>query len=267
MKTTIVLIVFSLSLGMSAQQPLDTLYANEQKNVALFFPEPVRQGITGAPHFVFTYNRESQQHFGLLQAHPGPESNLLVVTSNGQLYSYILKYKPDLTQLNYFVTEKQSIGNEIPIKEVIDQKEQKVDSLGRTLAYLKRASDAVLKSQTQKVASIRVQDIQLKLFRPVYYGSEVFLKMVVKNASGIDFEIDYLNVYTLNGTDRRQSSFQNLPLKTLFAYGLPKAIKNGETRSFVYVLPKFVLTSSEKLILELRELKGSRTLLLQSKLQ
>ncbi len=267
MKTKIVLAICIISLGLSAQQPLDTLYANELKNVALFFPAPVRQGITGAAHFVFTYNRETQQHFGLLQAQPGPDSNLLVVTSNGQVYSYILKYKPDLSQHNYFFTEESSIGNEIPKrKDVSDQKNQKVDSLGRTMDYLKRASEFVLKSASEKRALIREKDMYLKLFQPVYYGSEVFLKLEVKNASGIDFEIDYLNVYTLNGTDRRQSSFQSLPLTTIYAHDLPKLIKNGQSRQFVYVLPKFVLAASEKLVLELKELNGGRTLVLQSNL-
>ncbi len=44
---------------------LDTIYANDTKNVALFFPEPIRQGITGSDNFVFTYNREKEQYFGL----------------------------------------------------------------------------------------------------------------------------------------------------------------------------------------------------------
>lgn len=266
MKTIIILAICFISLGLSAQQPLDTLYANELKNVALFFPEPVRQGITGAAHFVFTYNRETQQHFGLLQAQPGPDSNLLVVTTNGQVYSYILKYRPDLTQHNYFFTEQESIGNETPKMDDIDKKKQKVDSLGRTMDYLKRASESVLKSASEKVALIREKDLYLKLFQPVYYGSEVFLKMEVKNASGVDFEIDYLNMYTLNGTDRRQSSFQSLPLNTIYAHNLPKLFKKGQSRQFVYVLPKFVLAASEKLAIELRELNGGRTLVLQSNL-
>jgi len=81
---------------------LDTIYANEHKNVALFFPEPIRQGITGTENFVFTYNREKYQHLELLQATPGKESNLLVISTNGSIFSYILKYSERLDKLNYF---------------------------------------------------------------------------------------------------------------------------------------------------------------------
>ncbi len=94
---------------------LDTIYANDTKNVALFFPEPIRQGITGSDNFVFTYNRDKEQYFGLLQAKPGKESNLLVVNRNGSIFSYIVRYKKQLSKLNYFIPLSNSIGNEKPI--------------------------------------------------------------------------------------------------------------------------------------------------------
>src|SRR5690606_30801555 len=107
--------------GLTAQEirfpekTLDTIYANDQKNVALFFPEPIRQGLTGSENFVFTYNREKGQYLGLLQAKPGKESNLLVVIKNGAVFSYIVKYSKKLDRLNYFIPMSKSIGNEKPI--------------------------------------------------------------------------------------------------------------------------------------------------------
>ncbi len=80
---------------------LDTIYANEKKNVTLFFPHPIRQGITGSENFVFTYNRDKEQYFGLLQAKPGEDSNLLVINNNGAVYSYIISYKKQISKLNY----------------------------------------------------------------------------------------------------------------------------------------------------------------------
>ena len=52
----------------------------------------------------------------MLQAKPGTESNLLTVTSDGSVYSYILKYSEKLPELNYFINENESIGSELPIK-------------------------------------------------------------------------------------------------------------------------------------------------------
>src|SRR5690606_39814640 len=114
MKNHIILLMAIFMWGsLNAQKTLDTLYANEKKNVALFFPDPIRQGITGTTNFVFTYTREKAQYFGLLQAQPGEESNLLVVTDDGSVYSYILKYAKTLPKLNHFVPKSASIGTEM----------------------------------------------------------------------------------------------------------------------------------------------------------
>src|SRR5699024_1949980 len=120
MKTYISLFLYLLALSNQSgkaqeRKILDTIFANDQKNVALFFPAPIRQGITGSENFVFTYNRESEQYFGLIQAKPGKESNLLVVSTTGSVFSYIVKYKEHLNQLNYFISKSDSIGSEKPV--------------------------------------------------------------------------------------------------------------------------------------------------------
>ena len=119
MKTIITFIMLDCSISIySLQSSVDTIFTNDKKNVALFFPNPILQGITGTENFVFTYNREKEQYFVLLQAKPGEESNLLFITNDVQVYSYILKYSPHLSKLNYFIHEEESIGNEKP--KIID---------------------------------------------------------------------------------------------------------------------------------------------------
>ncbi|MDO5977155.1 DUF4138 domain-containing protein [Flavivirga jejuensis] len=267
MKTYIITFtLLACSVSTFAQQVLDTIYANDQKNVALFFPNPIRQGITGANHFVFTYNREKEQYFGLLQARPGSESNLLIVTSNGKVYSYILKYAEKLPKLNYFIAEASSMGNEKPIVKKIDQKNIKVDSNVDRKKYFKKFSNYLLKLNDESVAAKRKKAIKLQLQKMVYNASEVYLVIEVKNKSGIDFKIDYLNVYRTNGNKKRKASFQSLPQEVIYKHKMPSTIINGKSQRFVYVLPKFVLGDNEKLMIELKELKGGRRVILETNL-
>nr|WP_317044014.1 DUF4138 domain-containing protein [Croceivirga radicis] len=195
MKDTLLILLLTSWISISAQQPLDTIYANDQKNVAMFFPSPIRQSITGASHFIFTYNLEKEQHLGLLQAKPGLESNLLAVTSDGKVYSYILKYSEKLSKLNYFINEEESIGNEAPALQPIQQVKQPLISDENRIAYFQRACDYLLKSNYQTIRAKRQMGIKLQLQKMVYDGSEVYLVIEVQNNSGINFEIDYLNVY------------------------------------------------------------------------
>lgn len=258
MKILIICILLTYSKAITAQQSLDTIYANDQKNVALFFPNPIRQGITGANHFVFTYNREKEQYFGLLQAKPGIDSNLLMVTNDGKVYSYILKYAEQLPKLNYFIPDSSSIGNERPKVNVAEQEKKTIDSQENRTAYFQRASEYLLKSKYEPIASKHKKGIKLQLQKMVYDALEVYLVLEVNNNSGINFEVDYLNIYKTNGNKKRKASFQRLEQKTVYRHSMPNAIINRLFKRFVYVLPKFVLGDNEKLMIELKELNGSR---------
>nr|CAI78720.1 conserved protein found in conjugate transposon [uncultured Flavobacteriaceae bacterium] len=249
-----------------AQQKLDTIYANDKKNVALFFPNQIRQGITGMENYVFTYNREKEQYFGLLQATPGTESNLLAITNDGQVYAYILKYADTLKKLNYFIQKSESIGNEKP--ETIESAEleevnKKDDNIN---LYYRRYSEYLLKSKLYTMTTKRKHGMVLKLLKAAYNKDEVYLVMEIKNRSGIDFEVDYLNVYTMNGNKRVKSSYQRLEQEVIYKHDMPKIIKNRQSSEFVYVLLKFVLGDNEKLLIEVKELKGSRIITMKSNL-
>ncbi|MCF6295997.1 MAG: conjugative transposon protein TraN [Flavobacteriaceae bacterium] len=265
MKTYILIFALICSKSIFAQMTLDTIYANDKKNVALFFPNPIRQGITGADHFVFTYNREKEQYFGLLQATPGTESNLLTVTKDGKVYSYILKYADKLPKLNYFIPENESIGNERS-KEIKQKPEIKpVDEYKSRITYFQKVSEYLLNSKPDRISTKRKKGIKLRLQKMTYNTSEVYLVIEVQNNSGIDFEIDYLNVYRTNGNKKLKASFQRLQQEVIYKYKIPSIIKDKQLKRFVYVLPKFVLGDNEKLQIELQELKGNRSVSLKIK--
>lgn len=265
MKTYILLPVLALANLLNAQDILDTIYANEHNNVALFFPKPIRQGIVGSPNFVFTYNREKEQHFGLLQAGPGKESNLLVVTIDGRVYSYILKYQEQLSRLNHFVVGSESIGTERPMgpkqKWVRGQRDS-VTGHGRDV---ERFCDQLLKSKNQRLATKRKKGVGLQLQNWVYQGNVTYLVMQISNNSEIDLKVDYLNVYRVNGDKGKKASYQKLEMVPRYKYKMPSKIMNGSSKRFVYVLPKFVLGENEQLEIELKELNGNRRIGLKEK--
>lgn len=247
---------------LQAQKPLDTIYANDKKNVALFFPESIRQGITGASHFVFSYNREKEQYFGLLQAQPGEESNLLVVTDGGAVYSYILKYADTLPELNYFIDEGSCIGSAVPVIESIETSEKKVNGASSRINEFKQFGEYLLKSKPRNIKRKRKAGISLQLERIAYFKSETYLVMEVSNASGITFDVDFLNVYKVSGNKRRNASYQRLPLKPLYKLKMPCSIGNAKSYRFVMVFEKFVLGDEEKLEVELQEVNGGRGVVL-----
>jgi len=249
------------SAQAQAQTPfiLDTIYANDQKNVALFFPEPIRQGITGAENFVFTFNRENQQYFGLLQAKPGKESNLLVINENGSIFSYIVRYKKQLPTLNYFIPKSSSIGNEKPIvadSAKVDKPKAAIDN--RTYYYEKFCSYLIDRKQRIGRIKKRNEGIVLSVENIVFDKEELYFVIQIENKSSLDYDLNFLKFSVQTRLKGKKKSLQTLLKEPVFKYNIPLKIKENESARMVYVLPKFSIGNDRRAILELNEKNGGR---------
>ncbi|WP_066226094.1 DUF4138 domain-containing protein [Formosa haliotis] len=260
------LIVSCILLGFASlaqnKVVLDTIMVNNNMNVALFFPDDIRQAVTGSDDFVFTYNREKRQTFGLLQGRSGPDSNLLAVTADGQVYCYVLTYRDSITKLNYFIDSSQSIGNEYPDGYLTTQKQKEVALNVRPSSDDDRFCRYLLDQDHRAIRIKRNDGIILKLLNTRYYRDKVYLVLELKNKSQIDFELETLELYRVSSNSKRKSSYQKLSLPVLHKYNFSSEVRKGSKRRIIYVLPKFTLGDNEKFELVLKEKRGSRRIVL-----
>lgn len=243
---------------------LDTIYANDQKNVALFFPEPICQGITGSDNFVFTYNREKEQHLGLLQAKPGKESNLLVVNRDGSVFSYIIKYRERLSKLNYFIPMSSRIGNERPLlNDSIKVNDSETGTTKRHQYY--EMFCAYLLDRKQRIGRLkkRKEGVVLSIENIVFDKDELYFVIEITNNSSLDYDLNFLNISIETRQKGKKKSLQKLYQEPLYRYNVPSRITKGETVRLVYVLPKFSLSNERRAVLELNEKGGERNLKLK----
>ena len=261
------LILFILSVLISSlveaqtTEILDTIYANDRKNVALFFPEPIRQGITGSENFVFTYNREKEQYFGLLQAKQGKESNLLVINKNGSIFSYIVRYKAQLSKLNYFIPMASSIGNEKPkVKDSIQPEtfEKSIDN--STYYYQKFCSYLLDRRQYLGRYTRRNDGVIIRLENIVFDKEELYFVIQIRNNSTLDYDLNFLNLSIETRQKGKKKSLQRLYQEPIFKHHLPSKIVVNETVRFIYVMPKFSLSNDRRVVLELNEKDGERNI-------
>ncbi len=263
MKATILIMALLISAFAKAQtnSVLDTIYANDTKNVALFFPEPIRQGVTGSDNFVFTYNREKEQYFGLLQAKPGKESNLLVVNRNGSIFSYIVRYKKQLSKLNYFIPLSNSIGNERPIVTDSIQAETSEKSIDNRTYYYQKFCSYIL-NRNQRIGRIkkRNESIVLSVENIVFDKEELYFVIQIENNSTLDYDQNFLNLSIETRQKGKKKSLQRLYQEPIYRHHLPSKIEEGKMSRFVYVLPKFSLSNDRRVILELNEKDGERNI-------
>ena len=255
MKTlNVIIAVMLMAYGhnVSGQKALDTIRANSQMNVALFFSSPIKQAVTGNSKAIFTYNREEAQYFGLLQATANTITNLLVITMDGQAYDFMVVYGEHLAQTHFFVDRANSIG---PVHPLPDKKEESLASHTARFPFLR----GLLSSEGNgALASVRRKGILLRLNRLVYLDGQVFMVAEVRNRSDIDFEIGTVEALRVNGSLKRRSSYQETRLEPHFIFERPKIVKVGTTHRFVIAFPKFVLTPEEHLKIVVLESRGSR---------
>ena len=257
------LIIFAFATphcsAQTTNQLLDTIYANDTKNVALFFPEPIRQGVTGADNFVFTYNREKEQYFGLLQAKPGKESNLLVVNRNGSVFSYILRYKTQLSKLNYFIPQSNSIGNEKTklILPILPEEEQQLNNVNY---YLRACRYLLNNKQPIRTLQKRNYGVVLSVTNIVFDKEELYFVIQIDNKTALDYDLNFLNLSIETRQKGKRKSLQRVNQEPLYKHNMPSKIGEHKTARFVYVLPKFSVSNDRRVILQLNEDDGERNI-------
>ena len=214
---------------------------------------------------------------GILQGNRGERSNLLVLTENGDVYSYGLAYRKKLDTLNHFISITDRIGNEVPelsfsendsltgphISTTMDIKE--LEPPVHDGEYLRKRSSYHLGHSNGTLKKRRKNGLLLRLRNLIFERTEVYAILEIENRSEIDFELNYLKLYRINGRKSRRSSYQKQELEPVYVHGIPEKIQVGESRRYAAVLPKFTLGESEKLLLEMDEFRGGRKLGLKVK--
>ncbi|SDQ89205.1 DUF4138 domain-containing protein [Flagellimonas zhangzhouensis] len=248
------LIAFGFGPFVWGQQALDTLYANDRMNVALFFPSPIKQAITGNENAVFSYDREEAHYFGLLQAIDGTTTNLWVVTMDGYAYEFKVAYKDRLPRTHLFLNKQNSLGKVRPIPT------RKLDTLVKDGTRSALLEQLLQEQNEENLGTVRRKGMQLRLEKRVYQGGEMFLVFELQNKSGIDYDLETLDILRINGSPKSKTSYQETPLDPLLRFQQPETIKSGATYRFVHVYPKYVTGAHERLKIVLLEWQGSRRL-------
>lgn len=260
MKRSFSLILGLASIVLCAQQSPEIIYCNEYQNVALVMSAPIAQAVTGSENFVFSYNQTAVDSLGLLQGRPGADSNLLIRTTDGGLYSYMLRYKDSLSGFVHFIKPESRI-NPLPTQlgsTVIPGKELKTKVKPKNDSYYKKLAKYYLKRTPHRLAVRNKGRLKLEVQGMYYYREDVFFVLEIQNRSTIDFRIDDLSLAKIHGSKNRKSSYQKLVLKTLYREDFPEMVLPGSQARFVLVYPKFTLGDHEKLEVVLNEDSGSR---------
>lgn len=302
-KIIFILIILFLKIELSYSQNITPnspqeliIYCTSSKNTNLFFSSAIKSGIVGNSNFTFGYSSSGNSKIGILKATPGAESNLLVITENGNIYSFIVRYKAEITMLNYFVKDNMAIGNESGAVIFNDGtgenlREEKVASTknlpevnSKTVDAIKvnnyeTSSEESSPKDTNSFQANANKEIEKHIFYNRIYGSkdkitiklknicyienELYFSLILKNDSTLDYDINYLNFYVISRNKNRNTVAQTIPYEAMYIHNNPTRISAKNETEVVFVYKKFTINENKLLLVELTEDNGERTIKLE----
>lgn len=258
MKNPVLIYLLSMLPGLLTAQS-GIIYCNEFQNTVVISPEPIVQAVTGSEYFVFTYDKTKPDILGLLQGTPGHQSNLVLRTLDGEIYTYTLKYRDSLN--DYYFPIKKEDRIRLNDSNVTDSKpllKKGIEFKDRKEIYYQKLSAYFASKAKKRLAIKRKAGISIEVLGMQHHRDEVYITYRIKNRSNISLEIGDLALFKVQGKKARSSSFQKIRLEPVYRKEVPEALAVGEVEAFSVVYSKFSLGEHQALHLELNEKRGSR---------
>lgn len=276
------------SFSQDKQSEDIVIYSTSNKNTNLFFTNSIKSAIVGNSNFTVGYSKEKNSNIAILKSVPGEESNLLVITENGNIFSFIIRHKSEIQRLNYFIKDFMAVGNESgeinssvlepttqskktliqdDIVEPITVNNYEENNNSSRNDSLNNYKENSLKELNKPLFYNRIYGVKdkvyVKLKNITYVNNELYFTIILKNESTLDYDINYLNFYITSRNKKRNTTTQTIPYKYEYVENLPTRIPANETLELVYIFQKFSINENKILLVEMTEINGERSVKLE----
>ncbi|SHL10298.1 Bacteroides conjugative transposon TraN protein [Chitinophaga jiangningensis] len=180
-----------------------------------------------------------------------PETNLSVITADGRLYSFLLKYANEPSVLNLRFYKGEEDGKGVMLKGFEHDKEFYENS---SLQVMEHRGFLRKRTSEQKV-SLSLGSINMR-------ENVMFFKLTVRNSSQISYTPDYIKFIVKDRKKAKKTAIQEKVLNPLFSTKHP-TIDGDSSGSVVIVFPAFTIPRNQNLFIQVGELNGGRTLILK----
>jgi len=185
------------------------------------------------------------------------ETNLTVMTSNNQYYSFILNYSNNPDTLNYFLKSniKDQAKQAQPKVVESELKPEKVDSLDSPINLTQSANRSFVAGKRKNKMIFLVKGIYIK-------NNKLLFQTEISNQSNIDYDIDFLKFSIKNKRRFKKSISQETEIKpTSILNDTNNIVKAGnQPVKKVFIFEKFTIPDKKELVIDLWEKNGDRNL-------
>jgi conjugative transposon TraN protein len=185
------------------------------------------------------------------------QTNLTVVTTDGQLYSFLVDYTNEPSVLN-FSFSKDSVSSAI---EPAEKDKAVLSGTPLNEAGFKTITDEVCQQKRFLHIRSREQKMRLSLESLWLKDKVMWLALQLQNKSLIDYSPDYIRFFVRDKKRGKRTAIQESEITPL--YGKADSTVAGEQlQKVVFAFRPFTIPKTQELVIQVGEQNGGRSLVL-----
>ena len=248
-------------IGFSRMIPPHGLEITYDKTVHVIFPAPVRYVDLGSPNLIAgkADGAENVIRVKATTRHFRQETNMSVITEDGNFYTFNVKYADEPLLLNVemcdFIHDGESVNRPNNAMEIyLTELDNESPRLVRLIMKSVHEND---KRRIRHIVSKRF-GVQFLLKGMYTHSDLLYFHTQVKNTSHVPFDVDFITFKIVDKKVVKRTAMQEQVIYPLRAYNYVTRVNGRDSECTVFALPKFTIPDDKKLVVEMFEKQGGR---------
>ena len=251
----------SRKIGFSRMIPPHGLEVTYEKTVHIIFPAPVKYVDLGNTNLVAGKADGAENVLRVKAAVRNftEETNMSVITEDGDFFSFNVKYMDEPLLLNIemcdFIHDGEAVNRPNNAMDIyLTELENESPRLVRLIMKSVYRDD---KRRIRHIGSKRF-GVQFLLKGLYTHGDLLYFHTEVKNGTHVPFDVDFVSFKIVDKKIMKRTAMQEQAVYPLRAYHYITRVDGKKKERSVFALPKFTLPDDKKLVVELAEKQGGR---------
>ena len=251
----------SRKIGFSQMIPPHGLEITYDKTVHVIFPSPVRYVDLGSTDLIAgkADGAENVIRVKATTKNFRQETNMSVITEDGNFYSFNVKYADEPLLLNVemcdFIHDGETVNRPNNAMEIYLTE---LDNESPRLVRLIMKS--VYERDKRRIRHIGCKRFGVQfLLKGLYsHGGLLYFHTQIKNTSHVPFDVDFVTFKIADKKLVKRTAMQEQVIYPLRACNYVTRVDGKASERTVFALPKFTIPEDKKLVVEMYEKQGGR---------
>lgn len=248
-------------MGFSRMVPPHGLEITYDKTVHVIFPSVIKYVDLGSDNLIAgkADGAENVIRVKATRRNFRKETNMSVITEDGNFYTFNVKYADEPLLLNVemcdFIHDGESVNRpnnamEIYLRELNDESPR----------LIRLIMKSVYENDKRHIRHIGCKRFGIRyLMKGLYTHNDLlYFHTQIINSSNVPFDVDFITFKVVDKKVMKRTAMQEQIIYPLRAYNYVTRVEGKKTECTVFALPKFTIPEDKKLVVQMYEKQGGR---------